>query len=537
MPSGLSIVNGDRAFDSDLPPPGGLPLGVVLGVTISLLVGLLLGGLTALQLHREERDELLVRQQLLAESLAPVAADLERASSLDEIERSLSSSVQAERTGGHSDFNLVLRDGDGRIAGSALSGFVTSPPRDALQTHVAVRSAVLPTGRGTLTAWQDGSGFAAEMASRRRSAWLDIAVAGLAIIILVQLAIYLLVTRPLGHLLASMHKVEMGYPARLRQGDIARELRWLWWRFYRLSESLTNGARLLVAAHRRAMKASRSLSDSGVDPELLDPLKLDRPGHSAERDMLRRHLLSRCALLEAYRPEDPGARTMAAEVWDHDAIEAEKLGELELAVRAENDAFKILHPGAFKRIQHQLASLVEARREWCDRIEGAIREALETDGVELLLMQSRTKHIAGVWRKMQEKGLLLDEVHDLLAFRLVVPGPDDCYLALDIIHRLFEPEPFRFKDYIANPKVNGYQSLHTSVSGRDGFVFEVQIRTAKMHRAAEEGPAAHWRYRSQQKPSPPSPRKSRYKAPEEEVDHGRTQRPRFLGAGRMGEGG
>jgi GTP pyrophosphokinase len=99
---------------------------------------------------------------------------------------------------------------------------------------------------------------------------------------------------------------------------------------------------------------------------------------------------------------------------------------------------------------------------------------------------------------MQEKDLLIEEVHDLFAFRIIVSSHGDCYLALDTVHRLFEPEPFRFKDYIATPKANGYQSLHTSVCDRAGLVFEVQIRTADMHRAAEEGSAAHWRYRSLQ---------------------------------------
>ena len=97
---------------------------------------------------------------------------------------------------------------------------------------------------------------------------------------------------------------------------------------------------------------------------------------------------------------------------------------------------------------------------------------------------------------MQEKNLTFEEVHDLLAFRIIVPSQDDCYLALNTVHRLFDPEPFRFKDYIAEPKANGYQSLHTSVRDRDGLVFEVQIRTVEMHHAAENGSAAHWRYRS-----------------------------------------
>ena len=134
--------------------------------------------------------------------------------------------------------------------------------------------------------------------------------------------------------------------------------------------------------------------------------------------------------------------------------------------------------------------------EWSTATEKFIEAALARDGVQVRAIQHRAKHAAGVWRKMQEKSLNLEDVSDLLAFRIIVTGRDDCYLALDTVHRLFEPEPFRFKDYIAGPKANGYRSLHTSVRDVDGFVFEVQIRTVDMHRAAEEGVAAHWQYRA-----------------------------------------
>lgn len=479
-----------------LPPRGGLPLGIVLGVTISVLVGLLLTGLTALQLHREERMELRTRQELLAESLAPLAAEIERAPTLGEIEQHLSSGAHAEISRGHPDFNLILSDGDDRVVSSTLAGLTTSPPPGSLQAQVPVRSSVLAQGRGSLTAWQGDPDFAAEMASRRHAAWLEIGATVIAIIILVQLAIYLLVTRPLDHLLRGIDRVEMGYPAALRRGDIARELRWLAWRFHHMSGSLTNSARLLVAAHRRAMEASKSLRKSDIDPKLLDPLELDRPGHSAEHEVFQRYLLNRCVLLEDYRPEDPRARKIALEIWEHDAIEAEKFGELGLRTRIENAALKVLDADAFDQVHRELAAVVDARGEWCARTEETIKVALATDGVTLVAMQRRTKHAAGVWRKMQEKNLLLEDVHDLFAFRIVVPDPDDCYLALGTVHRLFEPEPFRFKDYISDPKANGYQSLHTSVRNGEGFVFEVQIRTLDMHRAAEEGPAAHWRYRS-----------------------------------------
>ena len=491
------IVRNDSFIETGrVPPRGGLPLGVVLGVTISVLVGLLLGGLTAIQLHREGRRELKARQELLAESLAPLAAEIERAFSLDEIEKHLSSTVRAEIASGHSDFNLLLRGGDSRIASSALAGTTTSPPPDSLQAEIPVRSALLATGGGTLTAWQGDSEFATEVASRRHAAWLDIGIAVLAIIIVVQLTIYLLVTRPLDHLMTAIHKIEMGYPAKLRRGDIARELRWLAWRFHHMSASLTDSARLLVAAHRRAMEVSKSLPRSDASPQLFDPLELDRSGQSADQEIFRRYLRSRCALLESYRLGDPRARELALQIWERDAVEAERFGEMDLRIRAENAALMVLDPNSFDRVTREFESMIDARAEWCAATEKIIKSALTTDGVSLVAIQRRAKHVAGVWRKMQEKNLILEEVHDLLAFRIVVPSQDNCYLALDTIHRLFEPEPFRFKDYIAKPKANGYQSLHTSVRDHNGFVFEVQIRTVTMHHAAEEGVAAHWRYRA-----------------------------------------
>ncbi len=497
IPCEPTVVQDDLLVKTGrLPPRGGLPLGLALGVTISLLIGLLLGGLTALQLHREERNEHEARQGLLAESLAPLAAEIEQASSLGEINQQLFSGAHAEIARGHTDFSLVLSDGNDRVVGSALAGFTTSPPQDSLQARMPVRSTLLAKGRGTLTAWQGDSDFVSASAARRRAAWLEIGATILAIIVVVQLAIYLLVTRPLNRLLTSIEKVEMGYPAKPPQDDIARELRWLAWRFYRMSTTLADGARLLIAAHRRAIQASKTPPDTGIDPKLFDPLKLDRPGPSADLQILRHYLRNRCALLEESHPGNPQARDTALEIWKYDAVEAEKLGEMELCARIENAALKILNPRAFDRVQRALDILVDARAEWCASTEEVIKSGLAADGVPLIAFQQRTKHTAGVWRKMQERGLLLEEVQDLLAFRIVVPNQDSCYLALDTVHRLFEPEPFRFKDYIADPKANGYQSLHTSVRTSEGLVFEVQIRTIHMHRAAEEGASAHWRYRS-----------------------------------------
>ena len=283
----VKIVEKGSFIEGDRPPPrGGLPLGVVLGVTISVLVGLLLGGLTAYNCIARSAGNSLPARICLAESLAPLAAEIERASSLVEIEKHLSSSARAEIARGHSDFNLIARrnrrptDSVGPLRYHFLSAAEFTPRRGPRAVNLSRKR-----DGGVLTAWQSDSEFITEMTNRRHAAWLDIGVAVLAIIIVVQLTIHLLVTRPLNHLLTSIHKVEMGYPAKLRQGDIARELRWLAWRFHHMSSSLTNGARLLVAAHRRAMEASKSLPTSDVDPQLLDPLELNRPGQPTDQEI------------------------------------------------------------------------------------------------------------------------------------------------------------------------------------------------------------------------------------------------------------
>ncbi len=478
------------------PPRGGLPLGAVLGATITALLASLLGGLTAFQLHREEHAEISARQGLLAEVVAPLAAEIERAGDLAEIERLLSSTVRAETARGRSDFRLMLCDQEGRPVVSVPRETDALPLGNAVRAQVPVLSALLGSGHGTLTVSQRDAWLIAEMVKRRRAAWLDIGVTVLAVSLVVQLMIYLLVSLPLNHLLTAFEKVEQGYPAKPHQGASARELRWLEWRFHHMNISLINSARLLVAAHRRAMDVSRSRPRSGVNPQLLDPLDLGRSRQSAGHEIMRRYLVDRCALLERHRHGDPRAREVARQVWERDAVEAEKLGEMGLRARAENAALRILDPDAFERVNRELDTLVAARAEWCAATSETIESTLATDGVSPVAIQRRAKHAAGIWRKMGERKLDLEDVADILAFRIIVPGLDACYLSLDTVHRLFEPEPFRFKDYIAEPKANGYQSLHTSVRGRDGFVFEVQIRTVEMHREAEEGNAAHWRYRA-----------------------------------------
>lgn len=485
------------SVDADLGPPRrGLPLAVLLGVTISVLVALLLGALTTFQLHRDERRELEAREGLLAESLVPLAEQIEEATSIGEIAQRLSSHRLAEITMGRPDYNVVLSEADGSVLASAGSSGSVSLQKNSLHASMRVQLKAPSTGTGTLIVWQEASELSSEMIRRRHEAKFDIAITVLAVILVVHLAIHLLVSRPLSRLLTAIEKFEQGYPAGFRDGSVARELSWLEWRLHRMSVGLTNSARLLVAAHRKATETSEARHHEDFDPLLFDPLKIDHPGPAPENEVVRRYFRDRCALLEECSPEDPTARNIAVEVWEQDAPEAERLGELDLRARLENSALSILDPDTYDHVSHELDALVASRRAWCAATRETITSALSAKNIPKARIQHRAKHSAGAWRKMQEKNLSIEEVHDLLAFRIIVPETDDCYLALDTVHRLFEPEPFRFKDYIAKPKANGYQSLHTSVRDRDDFVFELQIRSVEMHRAAEDGKAAHWRYRA-----------------------------------------
>ncbi|MBN3781801.1 bifunctional (p)ppGpp synthetase/guanosine-3',5'-bis(diphosphate) 3'-pyrophosphohydrolase [Burkholderia sp. Ac-20345] len=173
---------------------------------------------------------------------------------------------------------------------------------------------------------------------------------------------------------------------------------------------------------------------------------------------------------------------------------ANRLGIWQLKWELEDLAFRFEDPVTYKRI----AKLLDEKR-----IE---REAYVTQAIDRLQQEladahiqadvsGRPKHIYSIWRKMRGKELDFSELYDVRAFRVIVPDIKDCYAVLGIVHHLWQPVPKEFDDYISRPKPNGYKSLHTVVIGDDGRAFEVQIRTHEMHRFAEYGVAAHWRYK------------------------------------------
>src|SRR5690606_35496179 len=131
-----------------------------------------------------------------------------------------------------------------------------------------------------------------------------------------------------------------------------------------------------------------------------------------------------------------------------------------------------------------------------DRIKKTIEERLRANEVPFIEIQGRVKRLYSLWKKLKKQKLTIEQVYDLIAARIITPNDKKyCYLALSVIHDTWTPVPERFKDWIAIPRDNLYQSLHTSVIGDGGQAFEVQIRTEEMHHIAEEGVAAHWRYK------------------------------------------
>ncbi|MCM2264338.1 MAG: bifunctional (p)ppGpp synthetase/guanosine-3',5'-bis(diphosphate) 3'-pyrophosphohydrolase [Desulfuromonadales bacterium] len=194
-----------------------------------------------------------------------------------------------------------------------------------------------------------------------------------------------------------------------------------------------------------------------------------------------------------YHPADR-QRAIAQETLDIYAPLANRLGISWLKSELEDLSFAALEPDTFREIEEEVARHAAERETYIEEVQRKLEETLAKHGIEGEV-QGRLKHLWSVHNKMERQGIEFGQVHDLIAFRIVVPSVRDCYAMLGIIHSTWRPIPGRFKDYIAMPKANMYQSLHTTVMGPGGQRMEVQIRTEEMHRIAEEGIAAHWIYK------------------------------------------
>ena len=173
---------------------------------------------------------------------------------------------------------------------------------------------------------------------------------------------------------------------------------------------------------------------------------------------------------------------------------AHRLGMQRIKWELEDTSLKYLDPIGSQEIADELAARSSAHEEFLSGIQKRIQERLDEEGIRCTIY-GRVKHIYSIYRKMYAQNKTMDEIFDLYAFRVIVDDIPDCYNVLGVIHDLYKPVLGRFKDYIGTPKPNGYQSLHTTVIGREGLPFEVQIRTWEMHHTAEYGIAAHWKYK------------------------------------------
>jgi GTP diphosphokinase / guanosine-3',5'-bis(diphosphate) 3'-diphosphatase len=190
-------------------------------------------------------------------------------------------------------------------------------------------------------------------------------------------------------------------------------------------------------------------------------------------------------------------RRVARETMEIYAPIANRLGLNTLYHELQELAFTHLYPLRYRVLAKATRAARGNRREVVGKIEAGIKAKLAEAGIAAVVF-GREKHLFSIYRKMTEKHLSFSEVHDIYGFRVIVKDAPTCYLALGVLHGLYKPVPGKFKDYIAIPKGNGYQSLHTALIGPYGVPVEVQVRTEQMHRLAEAGVASHWMYKDDQ---------------------------------------
>ena len=249
-----------------------------------------------------------------------------------------------------------------------------------------------------------------------------------------------------------------------------------------------------VAQMIRGYQALQATRDKTADGQI-ETLRRMLLAFSADLRVVMIYLASRLQTLRWTTAQRIEVKpSWAQEVLDIDASLANRLGIWQIKWEMEDLAFRHLDPEKYKKIAKLIDGKRKERQVFVDDIIEKLNTELKAAHIKGLV-QGRPKHIYSIWKKMQGKSLEFSDLYDVRAFRVLVADLKDCYAVLGLVHHIWQPVPREFDDYIARPKPNGYQSLHTVVMDDDGVAFEIQIRTEEMHRQAEYGVAAHWLYK------------------------------------------
>jgi len=263
---------------------------------------------------------------------------------------------------------------------------------------------------------------------------------------------------------------------------------------------LVGGIRQLMRLHEQTFGQQETVKGKNAPQQAAEQLETLRKmllAMASDMRVVLVRLASRVTTLRYFaeaRKDDERAARYARETFDLYAPLANRLGIWQLKWELEDLAFRFIEPQAYKRIAKMLEEKRLEREGFVDAAIGRLKSELAAAGIQAEV-SGRPKHIYSIWNKMRGKSLDFSELYDVRAFRVIVGDVKTCYAVLGLVHDIWTPIPEEFDDYISRPKPNGYQSLHTVVTAEDGRPLEVQIRTQEMHRFAEYGVAAHWRYK------------------------------------------
>lgn len=271
-------------------------------------------------------------------------------------------------------------------------------------------------------------------------------------------------------------------------------------RFGKEIADLVGGIRQLMRLHEQTFgqkEVVRGKNASQQAAEQLETLRKMLLSMASDMRVVLVRLASRVTTLRYFaelKLENELTSQYARETLDLYAPLANRLGIWQLKWELEDLAFRFLEPATYKRIARMLEEKRIERESFVESAIARLKSELATAGIKAEV-SGRPKHIYSIWNKMRGKSLDFSELYDVRAFRVIVDDVKACYTVLGLVHNIWTPIPEEFDDYISRPKPNGYQSLHTVVIAEDGRALEVQIRTLEMHRFAEYGVAAHWRYK------------------------------------------